>query len=333
MTRAIAILVLLEMTAAADEPIVLRLATLAPSGTSWARIAHSMAAELEAGTDEQVHIKYYFGGVAGNELEMLDRIQHGQLDGALSAGPMCERIMPSLRIHDVPGLIQNRAEAMQVNNLLRGDLVREAAEAGYTLLGTFGLGPDIMFTRDPVRSLAELRRERIWIWDMRPTTARIAGLMELRVVSTSAKDAGKAYDHGLVDGFVAIPQAALAYQWAAQARHFTDLRLDFLAGCFVIANRAFDRLHLNAQQMLRAVVAKAVDRVEELGRRDDDALLQHLFERQGLTPSPVSESFRSEFFDAVRTARARLGDDIVPAALFNRVTRHLLDYRAEHGGR
>src|SRR4051794_39797241 len=79
------------------EPRILRLGTIAPDGTAWAREFNTFAREVETETGKQVKVKWYFGGIAGDESEMLERVRRGQLDGAASGGPLCERLSPSLR--------------------------------------------------------------------------------------------------------------------------------------------------------------------------------------------------------------------------------------------
>ena len=129
---------------------------------------------------------------------------------------------------------------------------------------------------------------------------------------------------------MAVPTAALAFQWSAQARYVTDLRAGFLRGCMLIDTRTFDSLPVVAQQALRTANAKLIARLEDLGRSMDQALLTNLFEKQGLHTVQVSRAFRAEFFDATRAVRERLGDKLVPAALLQRVLGMLADYRAEH---
>ncbi|HEX6836192.1 MAG TPA: hypothetical protein VF334_06440, partial [Polyangia bacterium] len=69
------------MGVARGEPIVLRFGTVAPDGTEWARIAKQTGADLAAATHGAVMSKWYFGGIAGNELQMLERVRKEQLDG------------------------------------------------------------------------------------------------------------------------------------------------------------------------------------------------------------------------------------------------------------
>jgi TRAP-type C4-dicarboxylate transport system substrate-binding protein len=320
---------LLSSVAVAEPRVVLRMATVAPEGTSWVREVRSLAAEIEAGTHGSVSLRWYVGGVAGDEREMGERLARGQLDGVGSGGMLCQKLLPSLAVGNIPGMIQTRDEAAFVMHQLTPLLREEAHAAGYELLGTSGIGPVVIFTRNPIRSMAELRATRLWEWDLDEYAVAAERQMGLRVVPLSLDAAAPAYAEKRVDGFEAVPTGALAFQWSSQARYVVDLRMRFLTGCLLIANRAFDRLSFDEQQVLRSAFAKLDVRLEDLSRRQDELLLGGLFKRQGLTPIPVDGAFRSEFFHAARTARERI-QSIVPKPVFDRVQNILADYRSEH---
>ena len=55
----------LASTAAADN-MEIRLATLAPEGSSWMKILGKGAAEIGKKTESRVTVKYYAGGVQGD---------------------------------------------------------------------------------------------------------------------------------------------------------------------------------------------------------------------------------------------------------------------------
>ncbi|HWE29808.1 MAG TPA: hypothetical protein VHB97_17480, partial [Polyangia bacterium] len=80
------------------DPVVLRFATVAPEGTAWARLAKSTARALAEATGGQVTGKWYFNGIAGNELEMAARVRKDQLDGIVSGGMLCQKLAPSMRV-------------------------------------------------------------------------------------------------------------------------------------------------------------------------------------------------------------------------------------------
>jgi len=326
---AIAAALLGATPAAADPTYVLRLATSAPDGTSWAREARALARDVAAESHGSIQVKWYLGGIAGDELEVARRIQRGQIDGIVSGGMLCERVAPSVRALHLTGVYPDRDAASWVASKLRPTFADEAVKSGFALLATIGLGPTVVFSREPIRDMADLRRARLWRWDLDDVGLAMVGEMGFHVTPLPLVEAGRAYDQGRVDGFLAIPTGALAFQWSAQARYLLQQDLDYLIGCMLVANRAMDELPVEGQQVLRSAAAKLQQRIEDLGRRQDEALMSGLFARQGLKPVAPSNAFRAEFLAAARAARERLGDKLVPRALMLQVGRLLEDYRVE----
>jgi TRAP-type C4-dicarboxylate transport system substrate-binding protein len=337
MTRALAAAAALSLSlswalagVARAEPVVLRMASVAPEGSAWANLLRDWARELDAVTGGAVKAKWYFSGITGDELETFAGIEKGNLDGIASGGMICERLAPSMKIQGLSGVFQSREEAAYVMERLRPTLEQETRRAGFELLIVTGLGPDVVFSRTPVHSMAQLRKLKLWRWSADEVGIAMSHEMGLSVVPTDLDAAGKAYDSHRIDGFIAIPTAALAFQWSAQARYITDLRPGYLTGCVAVAHRALDRLTAEQQKTVRVLFAKYDALFQEMGRRQDDALLGGLFQKQGLEPVPPNEGFRSEFFEAARAARERAAMRFVSRATLDRVLKLLADYRAEH---
>jgi TRAP-type C4-dicarboxylate transport system substrate-binding protein len=325
-----AVVALAAATTASAEPIVLRMATPAPEGTAWAREGHALERDIAELTRGQVRMKWYLGGIAGDEMTMLDRVKRDQLDGIASGGMLCQKLAPTMRALRVVGLFQGRDESGYVAGRLKDTLDSEFLKAGFVNLGEIGVGPDVIFSRTPIASLADLKKTPLWIWDLDEVYNATLVAMGLRVVPRPLDQAYKAFERGELDGFLAVPTAALAFQWSTEARYYTDLRSSFLRGCLIIASRAYDQLPIDGQQAVRKATARVIARLEEIGREQDDELLGRLFEKQGLQRVPVSETFRAEFFAAARAARERLPARLVPDALIQRVLGLLADYRAVH---
>jgi TRAP-type transport system periplasmic protein len=309
---------------------VIRMATAAPEGTAWYREIRTFQAAVEQQTHGQVRLKVYFGGVAGDELQMGQRIRREQLDGAFSGGMLCQQLAPSMRIMGVLGLFQGRGELAYVLGRLKPTLDDEFRRAGFYNFGIVGVGPVLIFSRRPIRTLAEAKATRLWTWGVDETLG--AGLRSLGFAAVPAglDEAGRLYDEGKVDGFIAVPAAALAFQWSAQAKYLLPLRLAALTGCVVLANRAFDPLPEEYKTVVRNAAARGLSHLEEVGRAQDEALLGGLFARQGLQIVAASPGLRGQFFDEARAARDTMTENIIRRGLLDRVLSLLADYRAEH---
>jgi TRAP-type C4-dicarboxylate transport system substrate-binding protein len=320
--------ILLSAVAPARAETVVRLAGIAPDGASWTRELKAFAREVETGTQGRVKIKWIWGGIAGDELTVLDRIRRNQLDGQAGA-EFCDHVAPSLRVLRVLGLVQNYAENSYVLRKLGGTLEKEFRQNGFFGFAA-GMGSDILFTREPVRSLADLKKPTLWMWDLDEVLMVQLKRMGVNLMPLPLYQAAPAYDAHKTGGFISIPTAALAFQWSAQSRWFTDIRFAFLPGCLAIANRVYDALDVRDQAAVREAVAKLRLRFEDLGHSQDSALLNSLFAKQGTRPVPMSATFRAEFLDQAREARSAIPATLVPPKLIDQVQSWLADYRAEH---
>jgi TRAP-type C4-dicarboxylate transport system substrate-binding protein len=311
------------------EPVTLRMASVAPDGTAWAREVRAFAREIESATGGDVHVKWYLGGIAGDEAAELDRLRRGLLDG-IGGSSFCERLAPSMQVIHVIGLYNDRAEVAYVLRSLKPLFDEEFKRSGSEELATSVFGGEILFSRQPVHTLADFRRLRWWTWDSAGAVQiwRITmPEMGAHTVPGRLEDVAPLYTQGQVDGFIAVPSVALGFQWSPLASYYSDLKTAMVPACLVVASSALDPLPLNHQRAIRAAGAKLQLRWDDVTATLDTALTEGLFEKQGLKRVNPSNELRSEFFAAARHAREVLGDRLVARALLERVEALINEYR------
>jgi TRAP-type C4-dicarboxylate transport system substrate-binding protein len=334
MTRLLwaALTVCLPCAATAAEPTarVLRLATAAPDGTAWAREFRAFSRDVANLTQGRVEVKWYFGGIAGDELEVGGRIRRAQLDGTAAAGPLCQQLAPTTRVTRVPGLFRTHDEATRVYRRLTPALTDEFRKHGLVYLGGPVIGADVLFSRRPIRTFDDLKRSTVWHWDLDEMSNGALKDMGLSLAATPLAEALATYDRAKADAMFALPTAALAFQWSSRASYFTELRGQYMCSCLVVANRAFDTLSADDQSHVRAAAAKAITRVDEVSRLADEQLLGGLFEKQGLKAVPPSDDLKNGWAAAAAEARRKLAaNNAIPAALLRQVEGMLVEMRAK----
>jgi TRAP-type C4-dicarboxylate transport system substrate-binding protein len=236
-----------------------------------------------------------------------------------------------MRAAGMAGEFHDRDEARYVIRRLMPTADAELAKAGYKNVGTAGIGFSVIFSRTPVRTMAELRSTHPWLWSLDQVLTTQLGGMGVNTVPLPIESGGRAYDEGKVDSFIALPSAALAFQWSAQARYVTDLRVGYLTACMLLSNRAWDALSHEDQQRLQSAAVKLSARVEEAARQTDDTLLLGLFAKQGLKAVPVSPALQSEFSVAAHDAQKQV-QNLAPTGMLDRVAAWILEYRNTHRG-
>ena len=140
-----------------------------------------MARELETTTHGDVRMKWYLGGIAGDEATALDRVRRGQLDGVAGA-LFCGSLSPTLAVTRVAGLVQSRDEALHLLNHLRPRIDEDFKKTASSPSCIGNFGNDIMLPARPRRRFAELRKRPHVDLERRHGAARQMELMGLNMV-------------------------------------------------------------------------------------------------------------------------------------------------------
>jgi TRAP-type C4-dicarboxylate transport system substrate-binding protein len=307
----------------------LRLATVAPEGTHWAKELKAFSDEVERRTHGELRIKIFWGGVTGDDLGSVAWVQRGQLEGVASGGMLCEQLAPSMRVLRILGVFRSPEEVRAVREKLEPTFDGEFRRSGYVSLGYSTLGGALLFSRIALRTMADIRKARIWVWDLDLLGREYAEMVGINAVRLPIVGVKPALDKGELDALISIPSAALAFQWHTKMRYFIGEPLAFVTGCLVVDAKVFERYPPDVQKVLRELSLQMSSRVEEMVRGDDVALLERL-RKLGYEQLEPSDQVRSEFFDANLKAREKLGESLVPAALVRRAIALLQAYRAQH---
>jgi TRAP-type transport system periplasmic protein len=307
------------------EDVVLRMAAIAPDGSSWARSVRALGRDVEAATNGGVRMRWYVGGIAGDEKTALARVRRGQLDGFAGASS-CDQLSPTMKVARVMGLVQSRAEGLHLLQQLRPRIDDDLKQQGFVELALGGFGLDVLFLRAPVRTLADLRKVPLFVWNVDPVLHAQLTAMGMRLVADELEKLDDLFDAGQIDGVFAIPAAALAFQWTTRFKYFVDLKSSYLPGCLVVTQKAFNQVAAGDRDALRAASARFNKRFEDDGQRDDAQLVSSLLERQGMKRLKLPE-LRDELFAAARDSRHAIPPAVVAPELLAKATSILAQLR------
>jgi TRAP-type C4-dicarboxylate transport system substrate-binding protein len=290
------------ITSVAGAAPTLRVGTLAPDGTAWAREVKAFVREV----DPVIKVKVYFGGIAGDEKTMVDRARRGQLD-AIAGVTSCYDLSPSLRVSRLQGVFNNTDQAARFMRALPR-IEDEFKAQGFVNLGIAGFGPSIVFTRSPVKSWSDLTKLRLWRWDADPVAWQQDKLMGMNVQPLPLDRAITAFDEGKLDGFIGVAASSLAFQWHSRAPYVVPLEVDHIAACWIITSKVYDSLPIEARDALRTAAAKLQHRLELVGAQLDHTVESGGLVGRGIQVVPVSSEMRKDFLDRAISTRKQISD-------------------------
>jgi TRAP-type C4-dicarboxylate transport system substrate-binding protein len=306
---------------------VLKLATLAPQGSVWDTTLRAMGAEMATASGGEVQLRLYPGGVAGDESDVVRKMRLGQFQGAALTVTGLAEIEPAFALFHLPMLFDSWPEVDHVLAELRPELERRLAAKGYTLL-LWGHGGWVhLFSRQPIRVVGDLKRQKLFAW-----AGDDAGVQSWRArgyqpVPLAATDVTMGFQTGMIDVVPTTPIAALSLQWFRQTPYMQGLGMAPLVGGVVVRRDAWEKIAAPTRDGFAAAIATAEKTLAaEVPRQDAGAVEQ--MRARGLTVVELDAAQRAEWRrEADEFARAAR-EGKVPPEILERARAALAAFRA-----
>ena len=231
-------LLLAGTTATAD----IKIATVAPDGSHWLGQMKAGADEIRMRTDGRVIMKFYPGGVMGNDVQVLRKIRVGQLHGgAFTSGGLAERYN-GMSAYGIPLLFRSADEVDTVRAKIDPLMAAGLDKAGFVSFGFTEGGFANLLSNAPIHSVDEMRRKKVWVPEGDEISFLAMETMGLSPVVLPVTDVLTGLQTGLIEIAFASPVTSLVLQWHTKVKYITALPLSYSMGIFAIEKNAFSSL-------------------------------------------------------------------------------------------
>lgn len=312
--------------AARAAPIVIKMATVAPEGSSWHSALLDMGEEWKKVSGGKVVLRIYAGGVVGDEETMLRKMRVGQLQASAITGLGLTFLDRSFYALHVPMVFSSEEEFDYVRDRLSPRLEKILEEKGYIVLNWGDAGWVRFFAKEPFTHPEEMEKMKLVLGAGDSTLTQLYKEAGFQPVPISIVDVLPALQTGLVDAFNAVPLAALAFQWFALAPNMADLKWSFLAGATVVDRRAWKKIPEEIRPKILEVSRATSLRLRKEIRALNDGALEAMVEN-GLKIHHISPSVEAEWRKIVEDIYPQIRGKITPADIFDEVIRVRDEYR------
>jgi TRAP-type transport system periplasmic protein len=293
---AIALVILLGTTVAHAKEITLKIATLSPEGSMWMEKMRAGASEVARKTRGRVTFKFYPGGVMGNDTAVLRKIRVGQLHGGAVVGGALSDYFPANQIYAQPMKFFSLAQMDHVRRHMDRFIQDGLYDAGFVTFGLSGGGFAYIMSKHPVETVADLRKQKVWIPDNDNISREIMAVFGISPIPLPLADVRTALQSGLIDTVATSAVAAVILQWHTQIRYVTDIPLIYLYGVLAVDKKQFLKIAEPDRTVVKQIMTQAFEEIDRQNREDDVKAIAALKnqEIQFITPSgPVLDEWRT----------------------------------------
>ncbi len=293
------------------------MATIAPKGSKAMRILRAWDSTVQQKTGGKVSFRYYAGGIAGDERDVIRKMKVGQLDSTTLTSVGLGQIVRTASVLQMPGMFKSYKELAAVRTAMDAEWRKQFDASGYTLLGWFDIGFGRVFSNQAVARPSDLKKTRPWVWRDDPVFPELMRIVGANGVALALPEVFPALQTKMVDTVIATPIAALGLQWFNNVKYMTKQADIALVGATLITNQQFKSMPPDFQETLiesgRLAHQKALELVEAEERDSYAALKGRGIQEVDTTP------YRAEWDKAYGDLRKSLTGKLFTDELVQRV--------------
>ncbi|MCP4286710.1 MAG: C4-dicarboxylate ABC transporter [Gammaproteobacteria bacterium] len=322
------LLLIVLLLGAQSHAATLKIATLLPDGTSWMKAMRAAAVEIKVRTQGRVKIRFYPGGVMGNDKSVLRKIRAGQLHGGVLTSGGLAAINPDIQLYSLPFLFESFDEVDYIRERMDPLLADSLKRKGFISYGLMEGGFVYLMTQTPVSRVSDLRQTKVWAPESDNVSQIAFEALGVSPILLPLSDVLTGLQTGLIETIGASPVAAIALQWHTRIKYFTDAPVLYLYGSLVIKERQLGKLSTEDRKIVSEALQNVSRHLNDKSRLDNQGARQALKTLGIPLITPTDEDMR-QWQSIVGGAmdKLRKNGKYRASGLFGQIERHISDFR------
>jgi TRAP-type C4-dicarboxylate transport system substrate-binding protein len=309
--------------AAAAAQSVIKFALLVPRTPELAAEEKKYNKRLSELTNDEVQVRVYWGGAAGDEQDVVRKMRSGQIDGSPLGLDVLSQFVRECLVLQTPGLFRNYEQVDAVRKELTPQFSEEAYKNGFKTLVWGDVGRLRLFSKKEITRVGDFKSARPWLYPASEMLKEFYRQVGATGVPLSIAEVYGGMQTGMIDTFWATSALAAALQWHRTAQFVSAEGLGFINGAMIIRRGAWDPLPEAGKKAMNDIVQER-SREQQLDiRKTDDRIFAMLLKRgyKGIQPKD-----QGEWWDAGKQLRRRLIGRIYTQALVDKAEQIALKY-------
>lgn len=323
----------LEPARAVEPAFSLRVATVAPRGSSFHQSFQNLAEKWRAAPGGGIALDIY-PGTQGGEPTIVRRMNPRvkQLDGAVLSAVGLGQIDPSVTaLQFMPMMFRSWEEVDYARERLRPRLEKIFSEKGYVVLFWADAGWVRWFSKKPVIHPADLKPMNVYASSGNPESVEIMKAYYNPVVLEPDKILNS-LQTDMINTVPIPPFLANFLQVSSHTGNMLDLNYVPVVGAMVMTRRAWDQIPAETQAYLAKTAAESGAEIRRNSRREDTDAIAAMCEKHRLKVNALPPDAEQEWRAGFAKTYPRVRGKVVPADMFDEVVAALDDFRAGKTG-
>ncbi len=319
---------------AAPAAVVVKLATQAPANTTWHKALTDMGEAWRKNTSDRVTLQVYPGGTQGDEPTTIRMMRPaiGTLQAALLTAGGLSQIDESFNVFAIPFFFETDDEELAVQQKISPVLEQKLEAKGFHLLCWGSGGWVELFSKKPIRSLAEVKASKLFTSKGDDRMYQWFASNGFHPVALLPSDipAQLKLSTGLIDTAPNTPYLALTLQIFRDAKYMMQLHIAPLVGALVISTDTWNKISPEDRaKMTEAATAMEARIRTDAPKQDADSITA--MSARGLETIKLDAKASGEFRAAATQLTSTMRGSMVPADIYDMAVKERDAFRKSKG--
>jgi TRAP-type C4-dicarboxylate transport system substrate-binding protein len=301
----------------AASPIIIRFASLAPSGSAFMKVMKAWNRSLKQQTENRVEFRFYSGGSQGDERDFIRKVRAGQMDAAGVSTTGLGMVARPVLVLTAPGMITEYDQLERAREQLSDRFAKLFKDAGFVMMAWGEAGKNRIFSMEKFAKPEDLKSLRPWAWKDDPVFAGYVGAIGANPIRVGANEVYGGLQTRMLDTVPSSALTAVALQWYTRLNYMAKENFGIIVGGSLIKQEKFDELTEHDQKVLLDTSERAARASDALARRDDDRAYASLVKR-GITEVETS-AHKAEWDAVAKKTRENLTGRVYSKSLLEAV--------------
>lgn len=301
----------------AEPSYTLRVASLAPAGSSWMKILHAWNKTLQEKTDGRLKMRFYPGGSQGDERDFVRKMRVGQLDAAVMTMTGMSMVVRAMIVLVLPGFLDTYEKLDRVREKMAPQFEAMFEKEGFKLVGWGDAGLNRLFSAKPFRSPSDLKSLRPWVWKDELVFVELYDVIGANAIRLGVPEVYPALQTRMIDMVSSSALTAVALQWYTRVKYMTGWNSAIIAGGTMMRKDKFDELPPDLKEAFESTAARAHEIINRTIRKDDEEAYR-IVVKKGIQVVDAGDSM-ADWNAAYEQVRTNFAGRLYPQSLVDAV--------------
>ncbi|MEW5735513.1 MAG: TRAP transporter substrate-binding protein DctP [Thermodesulfobacteriota bacterium] len=310
-----------------------KIGTMAPNGVGYSnQIKRYVLPLIDLISEGEVHVKVYWGGLMGDDADIIRKMRFGHLNGAGLSGQGATILCPEMAVLELPFLFTDYDEVDYIEKVMHPVFSNYMEKSGVFLYTMLDQDFDQIYSvNSPLAKVSDFSKARFLTW-YGPLEEELLKALGCSPIPVSGTHIAPAINDKIADAAIAPAIFVVGSQLFTTIRYVNPVKIRYSPAVVVLRLDDWKALPERYHEVYEVMHEEVRQNIVNDIRRDNQRFLAAVT-KYGVKETRMSPAEREKLRAAVVPLWQNMAGRLYPEELLTQVLAHLTEFREKKAGK